>query len=187
MLLLLLNVLWLEWMCDDCTWHHITFLVQSLYWHLAIKLYCCYCYSCRRFLLIARRFSCSRFLVIARQFSCRRFLAIARQLSCSRFLAMARQLSCSRFLVMARQLSCSRFLVMARQLSCSRFLFCFVFPSTSSSICFDSLYEKIRLCPLFAILTMTRLCRPVLHGCSVDLANTSRKVGFLHTVFILGY
>ena len=26
-------------MCDECTWHHKTFLVQ-LYWHLAIKLYC---------------------------------------------------------------------------------------------------------------------------------------------------
>ena len=26
-------------MCDDCTWHHKTFLVQ-LYWHFAIKLYC---------------------------------------------------------------------------------------------------------------------------------------------------
>ena len=27
-------------MCDECTWHHKTFLVQSVYWHLAIKLYC---------------------------------------------------------------------------------------------------------------------------------------------------
>ena len=27
-------------MCDECTWHHNTFLVQSVYWHLAIKLYC---------------------------------------------------------------------------------------------------------------------------------------------------
>ena len=35
-----INVLWLEWMCDECTWHHKTFLVQSVYWHLAIKLYC---------------------------------------------------------------------------------------------------------------------------------------------------
>ena len=26
-------------MCDQCTWHHKTFLGQ-LYWHLAIKLYC---------------------------------------------------------------------------------------------------------------------------------------------------
>ena len=25
--------------CDECTWHHKTFLVQ-LYWHLAVKLYC---------------------------------------------------------------------------------------------------------------------------------------------------
>ena len=66
-------------------------------------------------------------------------------------------------------------------------IFRFWFFSSSSSVCFDSLYEKVRPCPLFAILTMTRLCRPVLHGCSVDLANTSRKVGFLHTVFILGY
>ena len=24
---------------DECTWHHKTFLVQSVYWHLAIKLY----------------------------------------------------------------------------------------------------------------------------------------------------
>ena len=32
--------LWLEWMCDECTWHNKTFLVQSVYWHLAIKLYC---------------------------------------------------------------------------------------------------------------------------------------------------
>ena len=40
MLLLSLNVLWLEWMCDECTWHHKTFLMQSVYWHLAIKLYC---------------------------------------------------------------------------------------------------------------------------------------------------
>ena len=28
----------LEWMPDECTWHHKTFPVQ-LYWHLAIKLY----------------------------------------------------------------------------------------------------------------------------------------------------
>ena len=28
----------LEWMRDECTWHHKTFPVQ-LYWHLAIKLY----------------------------------------------------------------------------------------------------------------------------------------------------
>ena len=27
-------------MCDECTWHHKTFLVQWVYWHLAIKLYC---------------------------------------------------------------------------------------------------------------------------------------------------
>ena len=27
-------------MCDECTWHHKTFLVQSVHWHLAIKLYC---------------------------------------------------------------------------------------------------------------------------------------------------
>ena len=40
LLLLYCNVLWLEWMCDECTWHHKTFLVQSVYWHLAIKLYC---------------------------------------------------------------------------------------------------------------------------------------------------
>lgn len=26
-------------MCDECTWHHNTFLMQ-LYWHLAIQLYC---------------------------------------------------------------------------------------------------------------------------------------------------
>ena len=26
-------------MCDECTWHHKTFLVQ-LYWHMAIKLCC---------------------------------------------------------------------------------------------------------------------------------------------------
>ena len=26
-------------MCDECTWHHNTFVVQSVYWHLAIKLY----------------------------------------------------------------------------------------------------------------------------------------------------
>ena len=32
------DVLWLAWMCDECTWHHKIFLVQ-LYWHLAIKLY----------------------------------------------------------------------------------------------------------------------------------------------------
>ena len=36
--LLFNEALWLEWMCDECTWHHKTFLVQ-LYWHLAIKLY----------------------------------------------------------------------------------------------------------------------------------------------------
>ena len=28
-------------MCDECTWHHKTSLVQSVYWHLATKLYCC--------------------------------------------------------------------------------------------------------------------------------------------------
>ena len=33
------DVLWLGWMCDECTLHHETFLEQ-LYWHLAIKLYC---------------------------------------------------------------------------------------------------------------------------------------------------
>ena len=27
-------------MCDECTWHQKTFLGQSVYWHLAIKLYC---------------------------------------------------------------------------------------------------------------------------------------------------
>ena len=27
-------------MCDECTWHYKTFLMQSVYWHLAIKLYC---------------------------------------------------------------------------------------------------------------------------------------------------
>ena len=27
-------------MCDECTSHHKTCLVQSVYWHLAIKLYC---------------------------------------------------------------------------------------------------------------------------------------------------
>ena len=27
-------------MCDECTWHLKTFLVQSLYWQLVIKLYC---------------------------------------------------------------------------------------------------------------------------------------------------
>ena len=32
--------LWLEWMCDECTRHHKTFLEQSVYWHLAIQLYC---------------------------------------------------------------------------------------------------------------------------------------------------
>ena len=26
-------------MCNECTWHHKTVLVQSVYWHLAIKLY----------------------------------------------------------------------------------------------------------------------------------------------------
>ena len=26
-------------MCDECTWHHKTFLME-LYWHLAIQLYC---------------------------------------------------------------------------------------------------------------------------------------------------
>ena len=26
-------------MCDECTWHYKTFLMQ-MYWHLAIKLYC---------------------------------------------------------------------------------------------------------------------------------------------------
>ena len=26
-------------MCDECTWHYETFLVQSVYWHLAVKLY----------------------------------------------------------------------------------------------------------------------------------------------------
>ena len=44
----MLSVLCLEWMCDECTWHHKTFLVQ-LYWHLAIKLYCIvllYCRNC---------------------------------------------------------------------------------------------------------------------------------------------
>ena len=40
LLLSWLNVLWLKWMWDECTWHHEIFLVQSLYWHLAIKLYC---------------------------------------------------------------------------------------------------------------------------------------------------
>ena len=40
LLLSQLNVLWLEWMCDECTWHHKTVLVQSVYWHLAIKWYC---------------------------------------------------------------------------------------------------------------------------------------------------
>ena len=34
----LCGVLWLVWMCDECTWHHKTFLVQWC-WHLAIKLY----------------------------------------------------------------------------------------------------------------------------------------------------
>ena len=46
-------------MCHECTWHHKTFLVQSVYWHLAINIilytvlyYCCcycycgYCYDC---------------------------------------------------------------------------------------------------------------------------------------------
>ena len=33
------DVLWLAWMCDECTWHHKTFLME-LYWLLAIKLYC---------------------------------------------------------------------------------------------------------------------------------------------------
>ena len=27
-------------MSDECIWHHKTFLVQSVYWHLAIKMYC---------------------------------------------------------------------------------------------------------------------------------------------------
>ena len=27
-------------MCDECTWHQKAFLVQSVYWHLEIKLYC---------------------------------------------------------------------------------------------------------------------------------------------------
>ena len=27
-------------MCDECTWHHKIFLVQSVYWHLAINVYC---------------------------------------------------------------------------------------------------------------------------------------------------
>ena len=40
LLLWQLNILWLEWLCDECTWQHKTFLVQSAYWHLAIKLYC---------------------------------------------------------------------------------------------------------------------------------------------------
>ena len=31
---------YLEWMCGKCTWYHKTFLVQSVYWHLEIKLYC---------------------------------------------------------------------------------------------------------------------------------------------------
>ena len=26
-------------MCDECTWHHKTFLVQSVYLHLAINMY----------------------------------------------------------------------------------------------------------------------------------------------------
>ena len=39
------NVLRLVWMCDECTWHHKTFLVQ-LYWHLAVKLYCVCVHSC---------------------------------------------------------------------------------------------------------------------------------------------
>ena len=42
LLLLYFNdVLWREWMCDECTWHHKTFLEQ-LYWHLATKMYCNY-------------------------------------------------------------------------------------------------------------------------------------------------
>jgi len=40
LLLWQLNILWLEWLCNECTWQHKTFLVQSAYWHLAIKLYC---------------------------------------------------------------------------------------------------------------------------------------------------
>ena len=39
-----LIVLWLAWMCCECTWHRRTFLVQ-LYWHLAIKLYCILLYD----------------------------------------------------------------------------------------------------------------------------------------------
>ena len=27
-------------MCDESTWHHKTFLVQSVYSHLAVKCYC---------------------------------------------------------------------------------------------------------------------------------------------------
>ena len=30
-------------MCDECTWRHKTFPVQSVYCHLAIKLYCIDC------------------------------------------------------------------------------------------------------------------------------------------------
>ena len=30
--------LMMVWMCDECTWHYKTFLVQ-LYWHLTIKMY----------------------------------------------------------------------------------------------------------------------------------------------------
>ena len=30
----------MEWICDESTWHHKTLVVQSVYWHLAIKFYC---------------------------------------------------------------------------------------------------------------------------------------------------
>ena len=31
-------------MCDECTWHHKTILVESVYWHLAVKLHCYACF-----------------------------------------------------------------------------------------------------------------------------------------------
>ena len=38
------DVIWLAWICDDCTWHHKTF-PEQLHWHLAIKLYCVVLYQ----------------------------------------------------------------------------------------------------------------------------------------------
>ena len=60
-------------MCDECTWHHETFLVQSVYWHLAISVivYCIVLYWSQSWHAVSLPLSCEEITACSHTRRCR--------------------------------------------------------------------------------------------------------------------